>query len=1047
MGLISGLKRNGGTIKAIRFNDYRIVRAYVGERLIFDHYTYDLNIQSSVLMDYFAQMIKADDKKAFKMTKDFKFQSSQKLLNIEKNYSLKSSMSLINKSELYFETKKYISNTNFNPSYKININNDQKKHINIKQTLNLKPQSNFTLNNKNINIIQNLDLKSQSSFILNNKNINIVQNLDLINPKIEFSLSNKSIKSIQPLNFYNKINVTNDNRNIKTLAKINFNLNSSITSNNNIKLKYKYSLYLFNKNKLYKECINLNYINIINFHTYFNFSSLKKYQWVVDSNISFSHISNFILDNKNIQQKLYLDFKTKSNFALKNKNIVSKEKINFKINSNFTLQNKNIQEIQNLKFKINSQLSNLESKNIVNNNKIDFKINTKFTLESKNIFNKSNFGFKINTNFTLKNQNIVNNNKINFKTNTNFTLQNKNISNNNEINFKINTNFTLQNKNIKTLAKISFNLKSSFTTNNDNLEQKYTLFLFDKVKLYKKHIDLNYVNNVNFYTYFNFSSLKKYKWTVDSNIIINNYNNISSKRCKNFIFNNNVILLKSTAKLGNKTLLLHINSNTSFSYISNFTLNNKNIVSNNKFNFKLNSKFSLENTHIKQKLNLDDFKLNSKFSLKNIHIKQKLNLDFEKYLNLNLVNNLPLKEENKLQFYSNVFFIKENIPFQVNNKMDMLVTPLELITTKSKKFGAVKQPLNFNIINSSIYKKINKLKNNNNINLHEHTSFYTNIEKNIHQKNNLPIIHKIDMSSLNITDTTIDMSLNLNYYINIINSPKIIPALKDTIKISPYAIFNVKALILDSTDNIIDFYNINRLNSASSSSVAEKMITNIDSKKAKLDLKLDNFFSSLLAMNINNNVKLIKNNPINLNATLTKSISLIPAGKITNPDIDLYLNKNISIHGTKIAIFNEEGPKLNIKRVINLNHKINLQAITPDYFGLRTNSNILISGDSCKISTEILELQTNINTSIQTNTKINNDTKDMRVNQFFEITPYIKSNMPWREISFKVNEFLMIKPEMKNINIWLCPIQDGDTLYIRQGYEITQSDINTLEVK
>ena len=42
---------------------------------------------------------------------------------------------------------------------------------------------------------------------------------------------------------------------------------------------------------------------------------------------------------------------------------------------------------------------------------------------------------------------------------------------------------------------------------------------------------------------------------------------------------------------------------------------------------------------------------------------------------------------------------------------------------------------------------------------------------------------------------------------------------------------------------------------------------------------------------------------------------------------------------------------------------------------------------------------------------------------------------------------LLINSNVKNIDIWLCPIQEGDTLYLRQGYNILQPEMNTLEVK
>ena len=70
MGFITGLQSKGGIIQTIRFNDYRIVRAYVGDQLVFDHYVYDLQIKSSLLMDYLSNLFPHTIDNALKLTKN-----------------------------------------------------------------------------------------------------------------------------------------------------------------------------------------------------------------------------------------------------------------------------------------------------------------------------------------------------------------------------------------------------------------------------------------------------------------------------------------------------------------------------------------------------------------------------------------------------------------------------------------------------------------------------------------------------------------------------------------------------------------------------------------------------------------------------------------------------------------------------------------------------------------------------------------------------------------------------------------------------------------
>lgn len=117
--------------------------------------------------------------------------------------------------------------------------------------------------------------------------------------------------------------------------------------------------------------------------------------------------------------------------------------------------------------------------------------------------------------------------------------------------------------------------------------------------------------------------------------------------------------------------------------------------------------------------------------------------------------------------------------------------------------------------------------------------------------------------------------------------------------------------------------------------------------------------------------------------------------------------------------------------LFKLRHTANMYIFTLDKLGFKTNENILISGNTCKFNNFLpseITFKANENILIGGNIcKFNN---------------FLPS-----EITFKANEILAIKPNKQKIDIWFCPIQMGNSLYIRQGYEIDNSNKDKLEVR
>lgn len=645
--------------------------------------------------------------------------------------------------------------------------------------------------------------------------------------------------------------------------------------------------------------------------------------------------------------------------------------------------------------------------------------------------------------------------------------------------------FSTQNAREYTKSKKEINISRSLFF--DSLKSKNSK-TFQKIPFIKnikisKQVKGSFCNqNLNFFTYFNFIPVRKYHWEINNKINILNYSFLSSPN-KYIIPKNLEINLKHSEKLIKNTA-------KSVEFINMFNFNHRyaaNAAKAKKARF-LNNIFITDEKKI---MTYHDSDLNNKIQLNFNHYQSYKILSSEKGKMLNNIlfnidNVIILNKDNfkEVKKYSKELNFKKHI-FISNNKITKQIKIANTFSIKNKikftspKIKAFTDKYNLFVNNfsdlSKIINKMSTFKNEynlfvNNFNKLSKTFNNINISKN---KYNISFNRLSDLNIAKCKQIVTNTPLQFNYFVTFQAIPKT-SRMKETLNLSSFAIFNKDVIIFDDQINIIDLQNINTLNARAANSICKS--ENLKFKTAIELNRINDFFKSIIFFNLKNNIKMQIENPIEtkiqknqqfniyqkiskplLKAYFTElNMQLSDSAILTSHDFDICIKKDFESPKSysklkanqgkiltqinnelinkwnKLQIYDFIEISINKERSLNiisftnlkidehqwsqvktplfkLKHTANIYIFTLDKLGLKTNENILISGNTCK---------------------------------FNNINNFLPS-----EITFKANEILAIKPNKQKIGIWFCPIQMGNSLYIRQGYEIDNSNKDKLEVR
>ena len=373
MSLIAGLQTKGGIVRAIRFNGYRIVRAYVGDRLIFDHYIYDLQIKSSLLMDYLTKFSSIN--KCFKLNNNMNLHHQQYFSALSMHDNKLNTHQLV---KVYHQAQLILSTeeNKFNAAQSINF------HHQVKLMGKLNDINNLVLNN-NLFLLSNMKLCTNlTSNSIENK---VNQTIPIIE-KIKLSTKVDHLNYKKDFNFFVHFNFI-------TMRLYYWEVNKNITIDTAITITHPDDSLSFQKILKFNDIYYLTKPdNFLSFQKILKFNDIYY----------LTKINNFFIYHKNFKMKSY-------------NSITSGSAISMLFNNKMALNNQ-IQITKN-------------DKNLTQINNIFFSdINTKIDYPDDYLIHKHKFNIKnyqkckilpydnsylINTNFQFNNCIILKNNNLN----------------------------------------------------------------------------------------------------------------------------------------------------------------------------------------------------------------------------------------------------------------------------------------------------------------------------------------------------------------------------------------------------------------------------------------------------------------------------------------------------------------------------------------------------------------------------------------------------------------------------------------------------------